>query len=111
MGELGDQLVDAMVASGLATVVNDTLENARILGTLVQLIVTEESKAANPQQVTEAAARCIDVIEILIEAVADAHKSELTDARGLRAMNRELREVRKALDTIKRDILHIGEDD
>ena len=111
MGELGAQLVDAMIVNGINVIVQDSLENARGLGLLARTILSENSEIANPQQIMEAGVRCVDVIELLVDAIAESKMKVEIDVKGLRQMHRELREVREALAGIREDLLGIDSEE
>jgi hypothetical protein len=68
MGELGDRLMESAIQQSILSIIDDTMQSARILHNLAQVIEEEELATANAAQLREAAVRCIDLIEITIEA-------------------------------------------
>jgi hypothetical protein len=112
MSDLGKELVDCLIACQITGVAGDQLENARVLGSLARVVTEESSTLANPTKLTEAALRCIDSVEILIEAIADGVGAEIqTDVSELRRMNRYMRSMRKELQEMRESILDGSEED
>jgi hypothetical protein len=68
MGELSKNLLEHAIQQSILGIIDDTMSSAKILHNLAQVLEEEDLDAANPNQLRESAVRCIDVIELLIEA-------------------------------------------
>ena len=106
MGKHAKHMIGQLTASTTVQVVHDMMQNAQLLGGLATVLIDEQqTDLANPNQLVEAAVRCIETVELIV------HACEPTDVQlkdwEKSSLNRDLRKIRKKLDKIKASILEI----
>jgi hypothetical protein len=98
MGETGQKIVGAFIASTLVDAIGELMSAAQTLSSSAQVII-EEEMPFNANQLVEAAARCIDTIELIIDAATSGKKVDESPIQG------DLEEFRDKLDEIRQGIL------
>jgi hypothetical protein len=94
MGELARALMEHTIHHTLVELVDDTLQTSRILHNIAGALAEEPEYAdiANAAQLREASVRCIDLIELVIEAAT----SDM-DAYRKSRVAKELESLRKGI--------------
>jgi hypothetical protein len=111
MGEIAKSLLMKMCAEASVEAVNDLLHTSQLLGGLAKAIMTEPDAEGivNPEQLIEAAARCIDAIEVIVEACRprdhDLSEWEQTD------LHNDMMDVRGKLDDLRSQLFKIPKED
>jgi hypothetical protein len=99
-----------MSSSVCVEAVDNLMQTARLLGGLAKAMIEEDTHdICNPQQLIEASARCVDTIELIVEAVKPDDTSmsdfERTD------LGKDLKKVRKQLNKMRAEILNLTNPD
>ena len=101
MGETAKQIVGAFIASTLIDAVSELMSASQTLAASATVIVEEEMDHYNVNQVVEAAARCIDTVELIILAATNGRDFSDTE------IQRDLDLFKKKLDEIRESILQM----
>jgi len=110
MGEITRALLMKMCAEATIEAVDNLLQTSQLLGGLAKAVMEEQEAAdlVNPEQLIEASARCIDTIELIVEA-ARPPEHELSDWEQTN-LHHELVQVRNQLQRMRNQLLNIPND-
>jgi len=95
-----------MCAEAAVEAVDSLMSTSQLLGGLAKAVIEEEvPELCNPHQLIEASARCIDTIELIVEACRppehELSEWESTDLYG------NLQAVRKQLNKLRQTVLDL----
>src|SRR5262252_5422086 len=103
MGKMSDRLLMKMISDSTVQAVSDLIDTSQFLGGLAKVIMDEGcAEFANPQQIVEAAARCIDTVELIVEA---ARPSQTACGLNEKLLNKELKRTKRKLNEMRNEIL------
>jgi len=110
MGDVARALLMKMCAEATIEAVDNLLQTSQLLGGLSKAIIEENiPDVINPSQLIEASARCIDTIELIVEA-ARPPEYELSHWENT-DLHRELAQVREALAGLRENLLDIAKEE
>jgi hypothetical protein len=97
----------------MAQVSQDMLQNAQLLGGLVNLIGDEDMASEmelNTALLLEAAFRCVDCVEVIVESsvAASSNQSERREEFAESSTGQEVARIREVLDKMRADLLGMG---
>jgi len=87
-------MMEHAIQQSLLSIIDDTIASARILHNLAQVIEEEELTDINTAQLRESAVRCIDVIEMIVEAATTDERYQDYRNSGI---HRDLNHLRKQI--------------
>ena len=111
MGEVTRALLMKMCADATIESVDNLLQTSQLLGGLAKAVMEEPEarEYVNPERLIEASARCIDTIELIVEAARppehDLSHWEQTD------LHRELVQVRNQLNKMRNTLLNLANEE
>jgi len=111
--EVSSYIVRQIVGQGLVEATGNLMDSAKILGGLAKLLMDEEvDGTANPSQLIEAGARCIDVIELIVEStIPDDEKESYRQEWEESDTYEDLAQVRERLNRLRGKILGLTEEE
>jgi len=106
MGEVTRALLMRMCAEAAVEAVDSLLSTSQLLGGLAKAVIEEDvPELCNPHQLIEASARCIDTIELIVEACRPPeHELEEWEQTDL---YQNLVQVRRQLDKMRKTIIDL----
>ena len=110
MGDVARALLLKMCAEATIQAVGNLMETSQLLGGLANAVMEEDiEEVINPNQLVEAAARCLDTIELIVEAARppeyELNHWESTD------LHREVSETKEALSKIRQNLLDLTKEE
>jgi hypothetical protein len=110
MGQYAKGLMAQVIADTAVTSVSSLMEVAQTLGGLARAVLEEEcDDLVNPNQLVEAAARCIDTIELIVTACGP-DEGQLGRWHNESRLGRDVRKTKKKLNQLREELFDVTKD-
>lgn len=111
MGEVSKFMVQIIVGHAMVDAMNELMSAAQSFSNVASILIEEELDYVNVNQVIEAAARCIDTIEVAVMSAVPAEGDSDMMAQFERSgLKKELDNTRETLDALRAQILSLAKD-